>query len=109
MYVFFFLFFCFKQKTAYEIYQCDWSSDVCSSDLIEAFMAGPDDALGVKEVEDPRRFGVVETENGWVKRVIEKPQDPPTNLAVVGLYGIKNTSLLNDCLQIGRASCRGRV
>ena len=29
-YVFFFF---FKQKTAYEIYQCDWSSDVCSSDL----------------------------------------------------------------------------
>src|ERR1044072_9735019 len=28
-----FLFFFFKQKTAYEIYQCDWSSDVCSSDL----------------------------------------------------------------------------
>ena len=27
-----FIFF-FKQKTAYEIYQCDWSSDVCSSDL----------------------------------------------------------------------------
>ena len=27
------LFFFFKQKTAYEIYQCDWSSDVCSSDL----------------------------------------------------------------------------
>ena len=27
-------FFFFKQKTAYEIYQCDWSSDVCSSDLI---------------------------------------------------------------------------
>ena len=26
-------FFFFKQKTAYEIYQCDWSSDVCSSDL----------------------------------------------------------------------------
>ena len=29
----FFFFFFFKQKTAYEIYQCDWSSDVCSSDL----------------------------------------------------------------------------
>ena len=25
--------FVFKQKTAYEIYRCDWSSDVCSSDL----------------------------------------------------------------------------
>ena len=30
---FFVCFFFFKQKTAYEIYQCDWSSDVCSSDL----------------------------------------------------------------------------
>ena len=29
-----FIFFFFKQKTAYEIYQCDWSSDVCSSDLV---------------------------------------------------------------------------
>ena len=26
-------FFFFKQKTAYEIRNCDWSSDVCSSDL----------------------------------------------------------------------------
>ena len=31
-FVFFFVFF-FKQKTAYEIRNCDWSSDVCSSDL----------------------------------------------------------------------------
>ena len=30
------VFFFFKQKTAYEIYQCDWSSDVCSSDLLHA-------------------------------------------------------------------------
>src|ERR1044072_747183 len=29
--------FFFKQKTAYEIYQCDWSSDVCSSDLFVAW------------------------------------------------------------------------
>src|ERR1051326_9306770 len=28
------LFFFFKQKTAYEIKECDWSSDVCSSDLL---------------------------------------------------------------------------
>ena len=31
------MFFFFKQKTAYEIYQCDWSSDVCSSDLKKYF------------------------------------------------------------------------
>jgi len=28
-----FFFFFFKQKTAYDIDVCDWSSDVCSSDL----------------------------------------------------------------------------
>ena len=28
------VFFFFKQKTAYEILTCDWSSDVCSSDLV---------------------------------------------------------------------------
>ena len=31
---FFSFFFFFKQKTAYEIRNCDWSSDVCSSDLV---------------------------------------------------------------------------
>ena len=35
-------FFFFKQKTAYEIYQCDWSSDVCSSDLVEHGLAVPE-------------------------------------------------------------------
>src|SRR5213080_5378347 len=33
LFIFFFFFFFFKQKTAYEIPLCDWSSDVCSSDL----------------------------------------------------------------------------
>src|SRR5213595_2328153 len=33
-----FLFFFFKQKTAYEITEGDWSSDVCSSDLANAVL-----------------------------------------------------------------------
>ena len=33
------VFFFFKQKTAYEIYQCDWSSDVCSSDLLQKLIS----------------------------------------------------------------------
>lgn len=46
------------------------------------------DALGwVKEVPDPRRFGVAELdEDGWVSRLVEKPQDLSNNLAVVGFY-----------------------
>jgi len=34
-----FVFFFFKQKTAYEILDGDWSSDVCSSDLVGAIDA----------------------------------------------------------------------
>ena len=34
-------FFFFKQKTAYEIKECDWSSDVCSSDLTTTVAANP--------------------------------------------------------------------
>ena len=33
IFIFILFFFFFKQKTAYEIVDCDWSSDVCSSDL----------------------------------------------------------------------------
>lgn len=46
------------------------------------------DALGwVKEVPDPRRFGVADVdEDGWVRQLVEKPQDVSNNLAIVGFY-----------------------
>ena len=44
----------------------------------------------LKEVHDPQRFGVVRFENddpaGKVTEIIEKPQNPPSNLAVIGIY-----------------------
>ncbi len=56
-------------------------------------------ALGVKEVEDPRRFGVAEISGeGIITRLVEKPENPTTNLALVGLYYITNTALLSSSL-----------
>ncbi len=54
--------------------------------------------LGVKEVEDPRRFGVVESLNNRVSRLVEKPENPTTKMAIVGLYHIVNSPLLKTCL-----------
>ena len=44
--------FFFKQKTAYEIYQCDWSSDVCSSDLLNSTVTS---ALNQGDTEAAKR------------------------------------------------------
>ncbi|HMD13299.1 MAG TPA: nucleotidyltransferase family protein, partial [Bacteroidota bacterium] len=41
-------------------------------------------AIGVKEVADPRRFGVVELHDHFAKHLIEKPENPTSNLAIVG-------------------------
>jgi len=42
--------------------------------------------IGVKRVEDPERFGVVELRDGAISRIVEKPQEPKSNLAIVGVY-----------------------
>ena len=51
-------FFFFKQKTAYEIKECDWSSDVCSSDLFkkEAVQLITEQGYGVTEAA--RNLGI---------------------------------------------------
>jgi len=40
----------------------------------------------LQEVHDPGRYGVAVTEGNRVVKIIEKPKDPPSNLAVTGIY-----------------------
>jgi len=42
--------------------------------------------LAVKEVPDPRRFGIVSVRKNRVIKLVEKPKNPESNLAIVGLY-----------------------
>ncbi|MDB4948491.1 MAG: hypothetical protein JWM27_1140 [Gemmatimonadetes bacterium] len=58
----------------------------------------PDDVAGViwaKEVDDYQRFGVIVTdEDGNMRRIIEKPSEPISRLANIGLYYIRDWKLL---------------
>jgi glucose-1-phosphate thymidylyltransferase len=57
-------------------------------------------ALAVKEVDDPRRFGTVQLKDGTdeITGLLEKAENPPTNLAIVGVYLLDDPKLLFESL-----------
>ena len=96
------IFFFFKQKTAYEIYQCDWSSDVCSSDLgyFKAFKKFYEKVTGKVAPE----YEVVRFKTDAFRR-------PSTELIeeIKDLLLERIDNIRGDRNEIGRASCRERV
>lgn len=59
----------------------------------------PHNMLGIKKVDDPRQFGVAEVNpEGYITKMVEKPAIPKSNLALVGIYKIKDSHALLDAL-----------
>ncbi len=71
-----------------EIFECDY----------QQFIQNPYTVIGVKRVSKPQTSGIVEVKNKFITRLIEKPKIPPTNLGIAGIYYIKNSKLLFQCL-----------
>ncbi len=81
------------------------------TELVEAFTstdAPPAAQLLLKPVTDPSRFGVAVLDSkGQVQRLVEKPTDPPSDLALVGVYGF-SPAIISAAKQI-RPSARGEL
>jgi glucose-1-phosphate thymidylyltransferase len=61
----------------------------------------------LKEVHDPQRFGVVKMEGDKITQIIEKPENPPSNYAVTGIY-FYDADVFKVC-QTLKPSARGEL
>ena len=74
--------------------------DTIIDDNIQKFIDTEHSCFGVKKVQDPREFGIAEfNDNGKVIRVIEKPNIPISNMALVGLYKINEVAALLEAIE----------
>lgn len=84
---------------------------IISADL-KKFLDADGDTIAVRAVADPRRFGVVETEKGYIVNMVEKPRNPPSNQAIVGIYAFKDVKplflSLDRLVQSGKTT-RGEI
>jgi glucose-1-phosphate thymidylyltransferase len=67
---------------------------------LHLMLNSPHSCIGIKKVTDPRDFGVAEfDENGIVTRLVEKPRIPKSNMAIVGLYKIREVPVLLESIE----------
>ncbi|MBU1635783.1 NTP transferase domain-containing protein [bacterium] len=63
------------------------------------FIKSKKNIIGVMEVADPRRFGIVELDGDIVKRLVEKPREYIGNLAIAGIYLLQHEAILKKAIQ----------
>lgn len=64
------------------------------------FVSHGENAIAVVKVDDPRRFGVAEIDaNNRVLKLVEKPEDPKSDLALAGMYFIKDQRILKSAIE----------
>src|ERR1051325_11800340 len=81
------VFFFFKQKTAYEITYGDWSSDVCSSDLVSHLQMLPR-APGRRKRERDRSSIIIDIKNGNAIRFSSLPATAICAFSAVARSGV---------------------
>lgn len=59
---------------------------------------GVDGSIGIKPVEEPQHYGIVQVADDRITDLVEKPSDPSSNLAISGIYVVEATSSLFDAL-----------
>lgn len=71
---------------------------IFSADLSKLNRPTDEGVIFVQEVQDPRRFGVAVEENGLITQLIEKPDTPVSNLAVIGVYYVPEVCRLMESI-----------
>ncbi len=56
-------------------------------------------SIGVREVDDPKKYGIVELEGEYIKKLEEKPSSPRSRLGIAGVYFIRETNELLSILE----------
>jgi glucose-1-phosphate thymidylyltransferase len=96
------------EGTAHAVYSArDYLSGECISVFADTIfdmsgsisIGGADNIAWIKEVEDPSRFGVAVEKEGEITDFIEKPDEPVSNLALIGVYYFKEAAKVREKIE----------